>query len=87
VHCDFETTRQRLAELVTRHKQSLTVLGSGCVEFTLLDVRTIVTESVLGPAPRLFGLQGFDYAAQVLAVHIQDMIPILGPKFRELLRW
>ena len=58
VHCRLETTRERFAELVARHEQTLAVFTTCRVEFELLGIRTIILlQPVFSESSCLFRFQ------------------------------
>src|SRR5262249_15609256 len=58
VHGGFEAASQRLANLVSRHEQALTICGAGGMKLRLFRVRTVVAETVLSEPSLPLCLQG-----------------------------
>lgn len=46
VHCRFGSAAQSFSKLISREKQSLSVISASLVEFKLLGVGTIISELI-----------------------------------------
>lgn len=53
VHCRLEATRQRLAELIARHEQALTILGARRMEFDLFGIGAVISQPVFSESSLL----------------------------------